>query len=56
MGGYWEELERPGPDSVTTPQGDLRPGSRVRLHPRPGGDVFDLVLDGRLREAWMFDD
>lgn len=25
----------------------LRPGDRVRLHPRSGRDVLDLVLDGR---------
>src|SRR5947209_6334825 len=48
MSGYWGELERPGPDSVLTGEGvELRPGSRVRLHPRAGGDVFDLALAGR---------
>ncbi len=47
MSGYWEELARAAPDSVTVPGSELRAGSRVRLHPRPGGDVFDLVLDGR---------
>jgi hydrogenase maturation protease len=47
-GGYWEELERPAPDVVATAQGaELRAGTRVRLHPRAGGDVFDLALDGR---------
>jgi hydrogenase maturation protease len=45
--GYWEELERPGPDSVVVGGTELRAGSRVLLHPHPGGDVFDLVLDGR---------
>jgi hydrogenase maturation protease len=44
---YWEELERPGPDSVTVAGSELRPGSRVRLAPRKGGDVFDAVLAGR---------
>ncbi len=47
MSGYWEELERPGPDSVSVPGSELRPGSRVRLRPRPGGDVFDLALADR---------
>lgn len=45
--GYWEELERPGPDSVTVAGVELRSGSRVRLAPRANGDVFDLALAGR---------
>ncbi len=47
MSGYWEELERPGPDSVRVPGSELRPGSRVLLRPRPGGDIFDLALADR---------
>ena len=27
---------------------ELRPGSRVRLRPRPGADIFDLVLAGKV--------
>jgi hydrogenase maturation protease len=45
--GYWEELERPGPDAVTVDGVELRARSRVRLKPRAGGDVFDLALAGR---------
>jgi hydrogenase maturation protease len=45
--GYWEELERPAPDSVAVAGAELRAGSRVRLCPRPGGDVLDLALAGR---------
>jgi hydrogenase maturation protease len=46
--GYWEELERPGPDTVTVEGVELRRGSRVRLAPRSaGGDVFDIALQGR---------
>lgn len=26
---------------------DLRPGDRVRLRPRKGGDILDLILDGK---------
>ncbi len=48
MAGYWEELERPGPDSVHLGGSEVRPGSRVRLHPHAGGDVFDLVLADRV--------
>ena len=44
---YWEELERPGPESVIVAGSELRPGSRVRLLPRSGGDIFDTVLAGR---------
>jgi hydrogenase maturation protease len=43
---YWEELERPGPDAVAVEGIELRRGSRVRLRPRPGGDVFDVALAG----------
>jgi hydrogenase maturation protease len=42
----WEELERPGPDSVEVAGVELRAGSRVVLRPRPGGDVLDLALAG----------
>lgn len=48
MSGYWEELERPAPDVVAVPGAELRAGSRVRLRPAPGGDVFDVVLAGRI--------
>ncbi len=44
--GAWEELERPGPDVVVVEGTEVRRGSRVRLHPRRGGDVFDLALTG----------
>jgi hydrogenase maturation protease len=44
---YWEELERPGPDAVTVGGVELRRGSRVRLSPRAGGDVFDVALAGQ---------
>ncbi len=47
MSGYWEELERPGPDAVAVSGAEVRAGSRVRLAPRAGGDVFDLALAGR---------
>ena len=47
MTGAWEELERPGPDSVEVAGRRLRPGSAVRLWPRGSGDVFDLALAGR---------
>jgi hypothetical protein len=30
------------------PRSRFRPGDRVRLHPRPGSDVFDLALAGKV--------
>ena len=44
----WDELERRGPESVTVGGVVLRRGSRVRLRPRAGADVFDLALAGRV--------
>jgi len=44
---YWEQLERPAPDSVTVDGVELRRRSRVRLRPRSRADVFDVALDGR---------
>ncbi|MEA2227940.1 MAG: hydrogenase maturation protease [Solirubrobacteraceae bacterium] len=43
---YWDELARPGPDTVVVAGVELRRRSRVRLRPRSRGDVFDVVLDG----------
>jgi hydrogenase maturation protease len=45
--GYWEELERPAPDTVLVDGVELRCRSRVRLRPRAGGDIIDLALAGR---------
>jgi hydrogenase maturation protease len=46
--GYWEELERPGPDTVLVDGVALRARSRVRLRPHGGGDIMDLALAGRI--------
>jgi hydrogenase maturation protease len=45
----WEELERRGPDFVEVDGVSVRPGSFVRLAPRPqgGSDIFEVALDGR---------
>jgi hypothetical protein len=40
------ELERPAPSTVTVDGVALRKGSRVRLQPRSGADVMDVVLAG----------
>jgi len=44
----WEALERPGPDVVVVAGAEVRRGSRVRLRPTAGADVFDLALAGRV--------
>jgi hydrogenase maturation protease len=43
----WHELERPGPESLRTAQGELRRGTRVCLRPRAGRDAWDTMLAGR---------
>jgi len=46
--GFWEEMTTPPPDTADVGGVELRRGSRVRLSPRGGGDVFDVALAGRL--------
>ncbi len=43
----WAELRGRGRDGVTVGGHLLSRGSRVRLMPRAGGDVFDIALAGR---------
>ena len=45
---FWTDQAAPGPESVAIGAKTIRRGSRVRLCPRAGGDVFDLALSGRL--------
>ena len=44
---FLESLSRPGPQEIAVAGCRLKPGSRVRLKPRPGGDVLDSALAGR---------
>lgn len=44
----FETLETPAPDSVFMDGVELRKGSRVRLDPRPGGDIWDIALAGKI--------
>ena len=44
----WDDMNRPAPESVTVAGIRVRQGSRVRLKPRSGGDVFDLALAGKI--------
>jgi hydrogenase maturation protease len=45
----WQLLEDKNPvESLDINGVRVRRGDRVRLHPRAGGDIFDLALDGKL--------
>jgi hydrogenase maturation protease len=52
----WDELERRGPESVVVAGVELRRGSRVRLHPRAGADIFDLALAGRAGTVYAIEE
>jgi len=45
----WQLLEEKNAvDHLEISGVEVRPGSRVRLHPRPGGDVMDIALTGQI--------
>lgn len=45
----WQLLEEKKPvESISISGGEVRPGDRVILRPRPGGDIFDLALAGQI--------
>jgi hypothetical protein len=43
----WDGLDRPRMSEVRVFGIALRPGDRVRLWPKRGGDIFDLALAGK---------
>ena len=44
----WQLLEEKKPvDDLRIAGIEVRPGSRVRLQPRPGGDIMDIALSGK---------
>jgi hydrogenase maturation protease len=45
---FFELMTRPGAQEVTVAGRVLRPGHRVRLRPRKGGDIIDIALAGRI--------
>jgi hydrogenase maturation protease len=47
MTEFWEEMGSFGAEAATIGGVEIRKGSRVRLLPRAGGDIFDLALEGR---------
>lgn len=45
----WGGLEGGGPvESVSLDGVEIRAGDRVRLWPRPGADILDLALEGKI--------
>lgn len=45
----WQLLEEKTPlDHLEIAGVEVRPGSRVRLQPRPGGDIMDIALAGQI--------
>ena len=44
----FETLEKPVPESLFIDEVEIRKGSRVRLEPRPGGDIWDIALAGKI--------
>jgi hypothetical protein len=44
----FETLQTPAPESLFVNGAELRKGSRVRLDPRPGGDIWDIALAGKV--------
>ena len=45
----WQLLEeKTGLESVHVSGCEIRQGDSVRLRPRPGGDIFDLALAGKV--------
>jgi len=47
MNDFFAHMAAPGPATATIDGVAVGRGSRVRLRPRPGGDLFDLALAGR---------
>ena len=47
MTEFWERMKSAGAETAAVAGVEIRKGSRVRLLPRVGGDVFDLALADR---------
>jgi hypothetical protein len=45
---FWNEVNTPGPESVRHLGVELRVGHQVRLWPKRGADILDLVLAGKV--------
>lgn len=51
----FEESERPAPKSVVVNGVAISNGSKVRLRPRPGGDIMDIALAGKVAFVEMIE-
>ncbi len=47
MNIFWE-MEGSAPSNVIVDGVEIVKGSRVRLHPHPGGDIMDMALAGKV--------
>ncbi len=47
MKPFWERDQQPIP-RIVIGDVEVEKGSRVRLHPKPGGDIMDIALAGRV--------
>ena len=48
MDFFREQEGRPALDSLVVEGVELKKGSRILLRPRPGGDIMDLALAGKV--------
>lgn len=48
MNSFWEQEQNRQLPRLVVRNVEISPGSRVRLHPRPGGDIMDLALAGKV--------
>lgn len=48
MNSFWEQEQERVLPLVVIDGIPISPGSRVRLRPRPGGDIMDLALAGKI--------
>jgi hypothetical protein len=47
MTSFWEQEENHTVPRLMLDGVEIAAGTRVRLHPRPGGDILDLALAGK---------
>jgi hypothetical protein len=48
VSSFWDQEQERILPRVVVDGIEITPGSRVRLHPRPGGDILDLALKDKV--------